>query len=241
MLPDIFLISRSGAGRTNFLNILAEYLTDKKNLLDFYGDVKYFEFMLNYCAPHERFTEITRLMTEVRNAGGFRSEYRGIIFIDIDEWREHYEEKHFISFLEYLSDNSDEWLVVLAVSDWSSEQMVGAESVISSFLRIERIEIANPTATELADFVETRLAIYGLALSRLARETILESLKALCRSKYFDGYKTAKMLAQDIAYQAYSNGASGLLSEGDVARFRCDGEYIQRMILKIKQTKKIGF
>lgn len=243
ILPDIFLVSKSGAGRTYFVNLLAEYLGDKSCLLDFYGDVKYFEFMLNYCAPSEHFSEIQRLMSEVDNAGGFRSEYRGIVFIDIDEWYDHFEEKHFLSFMEYLSDNSEDWLVVLSLSGKNEEKTACAESVISSFLRIERINIETPTATELVEFVETRLSAYGLSLKLGAKSVIFESLKLICRSKYFDGYKTAKMLVQDIAYHAYSNGVKGraALSESDVEAFKKDGEYIQRMILKIKKTGKIGF
>ena len=243
ILPDIFLVSSSGAGRTYFINLLAEYLSDKSNLLDFYGDVKYFEFMLNYCSPSEHFSEIQRLMSEVDNAGGFRSEYRGIVFIDIDEWYDHFEEKHFISFMEYLSDNSDDWLVVLSLSRRNEEKTASAESVISSFLRIERINIEAPTASELLQFVEDRLLAYGLTLKLGAKGVISDSLKALCRSKYFDGYKTAKMLVQDIAYYSYSNGIKGktALSESDLEMFKKDGEYIQRMILKIKKTEKIGF
>ena len=52
ILPDLFLVSRSGTGRTHFLRLLSEYLESKPNLMDFYGDVKYFEFMLNYCEPN---------------------------------------------------------------------------------------------------------------------------------------------------------------------------------------------
>ena len=98
ILPDIFLISPSGTGRTMLLSLLAEFLSERRNLLEFYGDVKYFEFMLNYCRPEEPFTEITRLMSQVNVAAGFRNEYKGILFIDVDEWLGHFNEKHFISF-----------------------------------------------------------------------------------------------------------------------------------------------
>ena len=242
ILPDIFLLSRSGAGRTYFLNLLAEFLTEKGNLIDFYGDVKYFEFMLNYCAPQEQFTEIVRLMQEVNNAGGFRSEYRGIIFIDIDEWRTHFEEKHFISFMEYLSDNSDDWLIVLSLSDKSDEETVRAESVITSFLRAERIRIEAPTASELLSYVENKLLTYGLTMKLEAKEIVFDSIKTLLKNKYFDGYKTAKMFARDIAYQTYSSAdCSTELSAASVEVFKCDGEYIQKMMMKIANSQKIGF
>lgn len=242
ILPDIFLVSRSGAGRTHFLKLLARYLEEKGNLIDFYGDVKYFEFMLNYCEPDKDFTEIQRLMHEISNAGGFRSEYRGIVFIDIEEWNHHFEEKHFISFMEYLSDNSDDWLIVLSVSGRDSEEVTVCESIISSFLRTERINIEAPTASELVAYVERKIGAYGLTMTLEAKETIFDSFKILCRNKYFDGYKTAKILAQDIAYYAYSSESCvTLLSREDVYAFRHDGEYIQKMMLKIEKSQKIGF
>ena len=46
ILPDLFLVSRSGTGRTYFLRLLSEYLADKPNLMDFYGDVN----ILNLCS-----------------------------------------------------------------------------------------------------------------------------------------------------------------------------------------------
>ena len=242
ILPDIILISHSGAGRTHFLNLLSDFLEEKGNLISFYGDVKYFEFMLNYCEPDRDFKEIQRLMLEISNAGGFRSEYRGIVFIDIDEWNGHFEEKHFISFMEYLSDNSDDWLIVLSLSGRDPEEVAVAESIISSFLRTERVRIEEPTASELVSYVENKIGIYGLVMKLDAKDVIFDSIKELCKNKYFDGYKTAKILAQDIAYHAYSSAeCTHELSAADVDAFKRDGEYIQKMMLKIEKSQKIGF
>ena len=95
----------------------------------------------------------------------------------------------------------------------------------------------------LADFVETRLAVYGLALSRLARETILESLKALCRSKYFDGYKTIKMLCQDIVYEHYSaeDASRSQLTQADLAAFAPGSNYVKKAIKNSEKMRRIGF
>ncbi len=243
ILPDIFLISRSGTGRTYLLQLLAEYLTNKKNLLDFYGDVQYLEFMLNYCAPNEHFSEIQRFMSEISNAAGFRSEYRGLIYIDIDEWRSHFEEKYFVSFLEYLSDNSDNWLIVLSVTDTDDANLSRMESLISSFLRIEKITIEPPTLDEHMIYANEILALYGFSLSDDAEGVISDSVGLICKNKYFDGYKTIKMICQDIIYTAYTNGkkANRPLTAEDVIDFCVDSDYIKRMILNIERTKKIGF
>ncbi len=243
ILPDIFLVSHEGTGRTYLLKLLSEYLSEKKNLMDFYGDVKYFEFMLNYCEPNEYFSEIKRLMQEVDNAAGFRSEYRGIVYIDIDEWVEHFEEKHFRDFMEYVSDNSDDWLIVLSVSDSKKDEIAKMEKFISMYLRTEKVIIELPTTEEFLQYTLDMLYAYGISLDRGAEGLILESIGALCNNKYFDGYKTIKMLCEDIAYETYISGYNRInaLSANSIIKFKKDGDYIKRMIVKIEKTNKIGF
>ena len=243
ILPDLFLIAHSGTGRTHCVKLLADYLSENGTLMDFYGDVKYFEFMLNYCHPAEHFSELPRLMTEIDNAAGFRNEYRGIIFIDIDEWRGHTEEKHFVSFLEYLSDNSDGWLVVLSVSDRNTEQVEQMEAVLSAFLRIERVVIEKPLPQELTDYAAHMLLQYGISLKKDAEALLLQAIEVLCKNKYFDGYKTIRMLCQDIAYAAYIAGKQKerRLDAEDLSQFAAGSEYINRMIVKIEKTARIGF
>ena len=242
ILPDVFLVSDSGTGRSHLLELLSDFLSDRKNLINFYGDVRYFEFMLNYCPKDQSFTEIQRLMDEVDNAAGFRSEYRGIIYIDVDEWLGHSEERYFRDFLEYLSDNSDDWLIILSVSKRDEEQRNKMEALVSSFIRIEKVEIEKPTVDELVSFIKTRLSAYGLSLREDAEALVKADIEVLYRNKYFDGFKTAKMLAQDISYQAYiDSGSKRELERSDLAVFEPDSEYICRMLAKIERTKYIGF
>ena len=243
LLPDLFLVSHSGSGRTLLVRLLADYLSYNEKLMDFYGDVKYFEFLLNYCAPNEHFTEIQRLMTEVRNAAGFRNEFKGIIFIDIDEWVGHCEEKHFIDFLEYLSDNSDTWLVILSVSAQDDHRIDAMLSVVSSYLRIEAITIDKPTVTELSTYLFDTITAYGFRLDPNAKSLLTASVDELSQNTHFDGYKTVKRFAQDILYSVYSNGKEGqlLLTDKDLLDFAYNGNYISRMKQKIAPVKKIGF
>jgi hypothetical protein len=199
--------------------------------------------MLNYCPSGEHFSELQRLMNEIDNAAGFRYEYRGIVYIDIDEWIGHFEEKHFVSFMEYLSDNSDSWLVVLSVSNKNKEQIDNMETFISAYMRIERVNIELPKVEDLMTYGEEILSSYGLTLSGEAKAIVSESVKTLCKNKYFDGYKTVKMLCADIAYESYIEGVGkdGKLDASDVAKFSVDGDYIRRMLVKIEKKTQIGF
>lgn len=243
ILPDLIMISQTGSGRSRLLSLLSDYLCENGKLMRFSGSTTCFEFMLGYCPPSESFTELPRLMDEVSRAAGFRGEFRGVVFIDIDEWRYHFEEKYFELFLEYIADNSDEWLVVFSISPLEGYDMHNIEACISSHLRIERLEIAPPTPADLLEYADELLDRYGLRLTPNAKSVIGDSIKTLSSSKYFDGYKTVKILCRDLAYNVYIEGlrSAGMLSENDVKKFAKDGEYISGLLLKIKKTNKIGF
>lgn len=109
------------------------------NLMEFYGDVKFFEFLLNYCHPNEYFSELQRLIDKIDNAAGFRNEFKGIVHIDINEWIDHFEKKHFVSLMECLSSNSNKWLIVLSVYSDKKEKIHNLNAFLSLYLRIEKI------------------------------------------------------------------------------------------------------
>ena len=69
------------------------------------------------------------------------------------------------------------------------------------------------------------------------------SFEVLRKNEYFDGYKTAKKLCQDIVYSIYAsgNGAKKNISKEDISTFSPDSEYIKRTVKKIEQVKRVGF
>lgn len=243
ILPDMLWIAKSGVGRTSLLRLLSDYLYEQGNLMDFYGDVRYFEFMLGYCKPDEVFTELQRLTDEIRNAAGFRNEYRGIIHIDINEWLRHLDDLYFASFMEYLSSNSDNWLVVLSAYSDDKDEIIKLKAVVSMYLRVDTVTIELPKTDSLISFVENELGDYGLDLDDDAKSLLTETINKLRGSKYFDGYKSLKMLCQDIVYSFFSECViqSGVLSAKNLERFSANGEYIEKMIYNIEKTRKIGF
>lgn len=245
ILPDLFLIGKYGVGRTLVLNLLAEYLAAAKNLMNFYGNVKFFEFYLNYCAPDRRFDELPRLMEAISSAAGFRSEYRGIVCLDVTEWLKHVEEKHFLNLLEYVADHSNHWLVVLTVSSGSDAELKRMEAILAMFLRIDRAELRMPETDELLAHVIRKLEGYNLRLSEDAEKLIAASIEKMSSQKYFDGYNTLNMLISDIAYSVFSKpsvNAECICAE-DLADFSVNGTYINtRLHLcenKVRYT--IGF
>ena len=242
-LPDIFLTSGSGRGNTMLLHLLTDYLMAHPNLMKFYGDVPFFEFYLNYCEPKNYFDEIPRFIREVTNAAGFRNEFKGLILVEISEWMDHCTEKHFINFLEYLSDNSDNWLIVLSMPDRDSEKVERMRSVVSAFLRLEIVNVEPPTDIELIAFLKEQLALYGMTLSSEAENILIETTRILMQHEFYDGYKTVRNLGRDIVYSVYSNRRkrSGYLTSRDVAAFGPGSEYISQIVSKQQQFKHIGF
>ncbi len=242
VLPDLLWVAKSGVGKTHLLKLLSEYLYECGNLMDFHGNVKYFEFMLDYCSPDKPFGEIQRMINEVRNAAGFRNLYRGIISIDIEEWLGHCEEKHFISFLEYLSSNSDDWLVIFNVTGEHEAEVEKLESILTMYFRLEKSILSLPDTKELLEFVLTRLSMYELQLDESAQDMICNVIETLRSNKYFDGYKTLIILCQDIAYEVYSGETAidKAISSKDLKRFAPNSKYIQRATWKVEHKSRIG-
>ncbi len=242
ILPDLFWVARSGVGKTNLLKLLSEYLYEAGNLMDFHGNVKYFEFMLDYRSPDMPFHEIERMINEVRDAAGFRNLYRGIIAVDIEEWLGHCEEKHFISFLEYLASNSADWLVIFNVTGEREEELQTLESILSMYFRLEKSVLSLPQTDVLVEYVADRLQMYGLSLDPGAEKTVFKAIETMRANKYFDGYKTLLILCQDIVYEAYSGETmSGkTITATDLERFAPENTYMQRATWRAERERRIG-
>ncbi len=243
VLPDLLWIAKSGIGKTNLLKLLSEYLYECGNLMEFQGNVKYLEFMLDYCPPDRPFGEIGRMACEVANAAGCRSHYKGIVSIDIEEWLGHCEEKNFITFLEYLSDNSDDWLIIFSVASDDERDIRRLESILTMYFRLEKSVLCLPDTDALLRFVCERLALYDLMLDSSAEKTVSAVINILRGNKYFDGYKTLISLCRDIVYEIYSGEQppERTVSAAALAHFAPDSAYISRVTWNAKNKSRIGF
>ena len=244
VLPDLFIYTKPGYGNTNLISLLAEYLESKQNLMSFYGDVKFFEFKLEYCKSGEKFQDLYRLIESVEAAAGFRNEFKGIIRINVDDWVGHHKEKHFLDFLQFLQINTAYWMVLLTLSNRSeSEETREMEGVVSMFLRIEKITLHMPTDLELIEYASSHLAKYGLELDDSAKALLTDSIRLLRNNKYFYGLHTITDLCNDIVYYVYSKSTNvdNVIKAEMLTEFSADSEYIKRTVTKIKETVTLGF
>ena len=243
LLPDIFWVGPSGSGRTKLISLMAEYLKDKPQLMEFSGQVDFFEFMLTYCPVTSEMNSLVRFIDEVEWASGFRNEFKGIININVSEWLGHCEEKNFLVFLEYLSANSGNWMIILSAESDDMEAVKNMRAVVSMYLRVEQLTTEAPKTDSLIKKIISFLDAYGLSLDGSAKELLQKSIDKLRKNKYFDGYKTVEMLAQDIIYEIMSDASkeTGVISASQLAAFADDGEYVEKAIQTKKQFKRIGF
>ncbi len=243
ILPDLLWVMNSGVGQTNLLHLLAEYVYSKGNLVDFYGNVKFFEFLLNYAHPDQEFRELQRLVDEAQNAAGFRSQFRGVVCVDIHEWLDHYREKHFISFLELLASHCEDWLIVLTVQEAEESKIGALYAHLSMFLRVERLDLKLPENPELLEYVERKLAGQGLYLQEQDKALLLQTVEKLRGNRLFDGFKTLDMLCQDIAYEHFCipGTGKGAVPGSVLEKFSADSLYVTKQVNRYKKVYRIGF
>lgn len=245
ILPDLLLYTKAGYGNTELLSLLSEYVDSKKNLMDFYGDAKFFEFELNYCPPGQKFSEMYRFLDNVQAIAGFRNEFKGIARININEWIGHHKENYFLDFLQLLKDNTSNWLIVLTISniDRTSDDAKSLESVLSMYLRIETLTLHMPSDKELAEYAASFLNKYGFELEDSAKEILIASIEVLRQNKYFNGFNTIADLCNDILYSIFSEETtiSRTITADMLKDFSADSEYIKRTIIKFEKNIVLGF
>lgn len=241
VLPDLMWKASPGAGKTHFLQLLSEYL-DAARLLDFYGDVRFMEFYLEYCPPGMDLSELTRLIGDVRGAAGFRSEYRGLLAIDITEWEDAMEEANFLRVLEYLSSIDEKVLIIFVVEDFSKPAATRTEQILSSYCRIRSVDFSYPRDEAFSVYCASRLMQYRIQLDEGARRLLTESISELMKSDYFDGYKTVNRLCQDIVFALCSTPdiQRSPVTEAHLAAFRKDSPFVENLS-KLERARKIGF
>lgn len=241
LLPNLLWVGNSGIGRTKLMRLMSTYLASKGNLLDFYGDMKFFEFLLSYTPKDAPFQELQRLEDELSAAKGFRNEFRGAVLIDIDPWVNHFDELYFTGFMEYLAAHSDKWLIVLSVSEMEDSKLQNLEAFLSMFLRLDRISLPLPESEDLFTFVTRKLGEHGLTPDESAKSLLLRTINELRDNLYFDGYKTISMLCQDIVYEHFSspNASNTVLTAEDLDAFAPGSNYVKKAIKNSRG--RIGF
>lgn len=104
----------------------------------FQGETAMVFFRIRYTPPYEKFTELKRLILQIRQATGIRSRFRGMVCIDASEYRGHEEEEYFTVLLKYLYDNSGNDAVVFVCSQYSELEIKRLTGICMKYYSVHR-------------------------------------------------------------------------------------------------------
>lgn len=89
----------------------------------FSGNTPQVFFKLRYTPPYTTFPELRNLILQIRKAAGFRSEFRGVVAIDVSEYKGHEEEEYFTILLKYLYDNGANCRIMFICCQYSDQEL----------------------------------------------------------------------------------------------------------------------
>ncbi len=232
VLPDLLWVCDNGIDRSNLLKLLTQYLDESGNLVEFYGNVTFFEYYLEYVPDKTNFHEIQKLAEKIRDAAGFRSEYKGVLSIDVAEWVGHFKEENFINVLKYLASMDDDIMFIFNIHNYDAKSVEQLMQLLVLFFRIEVIEMKLPDSGELANYIKDEISAYGLNLDADAEEMVVASVNKLREDQYFAGYEMLDRLAEDIVYSVYTSTPpyDGIVTKGMISAFAPDGMYVSELI-----------
>lgn len=232
VLPDLLWVSDNGIDKTTLLSLLTNYLDTAENLIDFYGNVKYFEYYLEYVPDKNNFHEIEKLAEKIRDAAGFRSEYKGLLSIELGEWVGHFHEENFINLLKFLATVDDDIMFIFNIHNYDHEAVEQLMKTLVLFFRIEVIEMNLPNSEDLGIYIKNEIQEYGLNLDPEAEEMVIATVNKLREDQYFAGYQMLDRLASDIVYSVYTSTPpyDGIVTKGMISAFAPDGIYVSELI-----------
>lgn len=232
VLPDLVWISDNGIDKTGLLSLLTNYLDEADNMVEFYGNVKYFEYYLEYVPDKTNFHEIQKLAEKIRDAAGFRSEYKGLLSIELGEWVGHFHEENFINLLKFLATMDNDIMFIFNIHNYDPEAVEQLMKILVLFFRIEVIEMTLPDSEELGMYIKNDIQEYGLNLDPEAEAMVIATVNKLREDQYFAGYQMLDRLAADIVYSVYTSTPpyDGIVTKGMISAFAPDGMYVSELI-----------
>lgn len=232
VLPSLLWASDSGMDLARLMNMLTGFVYEEKNLIDFYGSIQTLDYYMEYPSESSQFHELEKIMEKIRSAAGFRSEYHGLMSIDVSEWIGHFNEENFIDVLKYLQSINSDILYVFQVPNYNPQAIEQLTQILALFFHIQPITLKLPDADALGFYTKNELLKYGLALDPEAEQLIYASVARLKEDQYFAGYTLLDRMASDIAYSLYSTTppSNGIVTRSMISSFGPEGMYVTEMI-----------
>ncbi len=232
ILPNLLWASDNGLDRENLLSLLTNFMYSSGNLLEFYGNVRCLEYFMDYVPADKECHEIEKIGEKIRDAAGFRSEYRGLLSVDVSEWTGHFEDAHFIDVMKYLATMDDDITYIFQIPNYNTQAVEQLTQLLVLFFRIQPISMKLPDSSDLCNYICQEIAAFGLNLDPEAEEMIIASVNRLREDQYFAGYDMLDRLAADIVYSVYTSTPpyDGIVTKGMISAFAPDAIYVTELI-----------
>ncbi|MBR5420994.1 MAG: hypothetical protein IK115_07610 [Lachnospiraceae bacterium] len=232
VLPNMLWATDNGLNREHLLALLTNFMYSSGNLLDFYGNVRCLEYFMDYVPADKECHEIEKIGEKIRDAAGFRSEYRGLLSVDVSEWTGHFEDAHFIDIMKYLATMDEDICYIFQIPNYNPQAVQQLTQLLVLFFRIQPIQMNLPDSEELCNYIRGEISDFGLNLDQEAEAMIIAAVNRLREDQYFAGYEMLDRLASDIVYSVYTSTPpyDGIVTKGMISAFAPDGFYVSELI-----------
>ena len=203
------------------------------------GHEDYLLFSAGYTAHHTRnFPAIQELYNLVRSAGGYYGSYRGIVLVDVSEWRGKKKKKFFDVYLAYLADQYMNGLMPFIYADFCEpeSEMQTLEAVVSSYFSGKRILVG---AEDLCTYAVSLLEDREIRIDESARLYLEVFLRESTKSVLFHGMETVRNICEGVACKCDPGRTSPSLDEARLKAIITDLGYYD--IYHERTNKIMGF
>ncbi|MDD2375320.1 MAG: hypothetical protein PHQ55_08095 [Eubacteriales bacterium] len=242
ILPNLLWVTKPGIGKSCYIKLLAEYLSAAR-LMSFYGNVKSLEFALDYCPDEVDFSELRRLMRELKAATGYRGDFKGVLSVELDQWIDHFNSQHFKRLMTYLSGMDNSLCIIFVLENADQKNLSDLERVLAQYVRIDKVESSYPPVEDFLSYVIDWLSNYDFKLEDDAIGLLRTSIDFLRSSDSFDGFKTLNLMCEDIVFEicaADDFDQKRVLSSQELHDYSRDGIFINRL-KEMVHKRRIGF
>ena len=201
----------------------------------FEGNVPFVYYKMKYVPPYERFGELKHLILRIRNATGLRSEFKGIVAIDLFEWLGREDEEYFEITLKFLYDHRHIWKYIFTFKDAELEKTRPAFEASVHYFRAMAIDkcLFNHR-DELEKYLRGAFEKNGAKCDESAMQ-MLAGVFSDKGAKNLKSYEKMDMVVRDIA----DNFPNGTVSGKTLAKKLGENRLALNMLLEKDMITKI--